>query len=248
MLGRHDRRVGADLAQRPNDVPGALGCTSLALEDEDAHRFVDRREVTVENLLDVVCLGGNVHALPQLEGRLTRSRKVAAGADDGEPLVVGDGERLLDQNALDRGRQRRDVLAAQDGERRDRRRVARRVAVGLLHLGRHDEHLVGDLRKRALFLAGDEPDRPRERPHGLERHRRPAFVADDNEKIGLRGREHGLERLDRLAAGLRRVKRGAAAGEDDSALRQPAVADTRGDAPEPLGLGDDRLTGELAGH
>ena len=84
--------------------------------------------------------------------------------------------------------------------------------------------------------------------HRLDRERRPALVADDDEEVGLRRREHGLERLERLAAGLRGVERRAAAGEDDPALGEPPVADALGHAAEPLGLGINRLSGVVAGH
>ncbi len=42
-----------------------------------------------------------------------------------------------------------------------------------------------------------------------------ALVTDDDEQLGVAlGREHELERLHRLASGLRRVERGAAPGEE----------------------------------
>ena len=70
----------------------------------------------MEDLLDVVRLGGDVHALPQLERGLAHGRDIAARADDGDAVVAGDRERLLGEHALDRGREP-DVLAAQRGER-----------------------------------------------------------------------------------------------------------------------------------
>ena len=73
-------------------------------------------------------------------------------------------------------------------------------------------------------------------------------MADGDEQIGLRRRQHRLESLIGLAAGLRRVEGGAAAGEDDAALGEPPVADALGNAADPLGLGLDRRACELSGH
>ena len=161
---------------------------------------------------------------------LLGGRPVAASADDGDALVVEDREGLFGEDALDRGRQPGDVVASQRGERRDRGGVARRVAVGLLDLRRDDQHLVGGLGERALLLAGDEPARAGEGPHGLERERRAALVADDDEQVGFGRREHRLERLQRLAARLGGVEGRPAAREDDAPVRQPPVADALGHA------------------
>jgi acyl-CoA thioester hydrolase len=71
-------------------------------------------------------------------------------------------------------------------------------------------------------------------------------MADCDEQIGLRRPEHGFECLHGLAARLRRVEARAAAGEDDPALRQPPVADKRGNLPQSVGLGEDRRVGPVA--
>jgi len=204
--------------------------------------------VAVEDLLGVVGLGGKVHALAELEDGLLRGRPVAACADDDDALVVGGREQVLREDARDRVGKRRDVLAAERREGRDRARVARRVAVGLLHLGRDDEHVVGGLGERTLLLARHEPDRPGERLHSLERKPRLALVADDDEEVGLGRGERGLQGLDRLAARLRRVEGRPAAGEDDASRGQPPVADALGDSAKPVRLREDRLAGEVAGH
>ena len=47
-------RVAADLAQGAHDGAGPFGRAALALQHEDAHRLVDRRQVAVEDLLGVV--------------------------------------------------------------------------------------------------------------------------------------------------------------------------------------------------
>ena len=67
----------------------ALRSTPLALEDEAADGGVDGGEVTVEELLCVVPLGGDVGALAKLEDRLERGRRVSTGARDDEALVLG---------------------------------------------------------------------------------------------------------------------------------------------------------------
>ena len=64
-----------------------------------------------------------------------------------------------------------------------------------------------------------------------------ALVADEHEHVGVRRREHGLERVDSVAARLGGVERRAAADGDDAARRQPQV---RRHLREPLGLRGDR--------
>ena len=88
MAAREELGLAPDLSERAHDVSGALRRTALALEDEAANRWIDRGEVAVEELLGVVRLCGDAHALPELEHGLEDGRLVVAGADDREALVV----------------------------------------------------------------------------------------------------------------------------------------------------------------
>ena len=97
---RDERRLAAERLERAHRLVRALGDAPLALEHERAHRLVDRREVPVQQLLQLVRLGRNVRALAQLQHRLLRRRPVAARAGD-EDLVLRrrrdlEPERLLD--------------------------------------------------------------------------------------------------------------------------------------------------------
>ena len=67
MGRRHEQRVAAELAERAHRVDGAFRRSSFALQDEAAHRRVDRGEVPVEELLRLVRLRGDVRALAELE-------------------------------------------------------------------------------------------------------------------------------------------------------------------------------------
>jgi len=145
------------------------------------------------------------------------------------------------ERGLDGGREPAHVLAVERRERRDRAGVARRVAVAGLEPGRADDHLVDELRQRALGRAGDEPLGAAESPCGVERHVRRPLVADEDEQVGLGQR---LERLHGAAARHRGVEGRPAAGEDGAPLGQPPAGR---DAAQPLGLGEHRLACAAAG-
>ena len=106
--------------------------------------------MAVEDLLGVVRLGGDVGALPELKHGLLRRRPVAAGADhdDAVPVAALEGVR---EHVVDGLAEPAHVLPAKRRERGHRRRVAGRVAIGLLDLGRGDDHLLGDVGDRALL-------------------------------------------------------------------------------------------------
>ncbi len=190
-------------------------------------------------------LGRGVDALAQLQRRLLRGRPVAAGARDHEAAVLRDRQALAGELLRDRVREPADVLAAQRRQRRDGARVGGRVAVALLDLGRRDHDLVAEGCDRPLRLGGHEPLRSREGARGLERQRRLALVADEHEHVGVGRREHGLERVDAVAARLRGVEGGAAADGGDAAFRQPQAGRHLG---QPLRLRRDRLPHLLARH
>ena len=125
--------VDADRLERSDGLVRSLGASALTLEHERSHAFIDCRQVAVQQLLGLVRLRGDVCALTQLEHGLLRGRPVAAGSRDEPALVVRDRKRRRGERLLDRLGQPRHVLAVQRGDRRDRRRVARRVAPALLH-------------------------------------------------------------------------------------------------------------------
>ena len=154
------------------------------------------------------------------------------------------GDRLAQlERRLDRVRQPRDVLAAKHRDRRDRARVRDRVAPALLDRRRRNDDLVRELREWALGRTRHQPRGPAEGLHRLDRERRLALVRDDDEQVGVGRREHRLQRLHCPAAGLRRVERRPAAGEDDATLGQAAVARNE---PQPFRLRRDRRPRLLA--
>ena len=167
-------------------------------------------------------------ALAQLQHRLLRGRPVAAGAGDEDLRLRRAPAPSARERRLDGVRQPRDVLAAQRGDRRDRARVARGVAPRLLDLGRARRSTS------SASSASGESAAPVTSHFGPENARAASSVSGvspscetQTMQVGVGRREHGLERLHRPPAGLRRVERGAAAGEDDArAVRQPPVAGT----------------------
>ena len=193
-------------------------------------------------------LGRHVRALPQLQHRLLGGRPVAAGADDGHPVEVG-GLRAHP------GAPARPRAAASGCPRRGAPRVPPPRTCswpcGSSSPPPPASTTITSSATSASGLSGfpgDEPDRAVEGLRRLERDARPAFVADADEQVGLRWREHRLKRLQRLAARLSGVVRGATAGEDDATLGEAAVADALRHGTQPLGLVVDRLECELAGH
>jgi hypothetical protein len=177
-------RVAAELAERGERVASPLGGPPLALEHEAAHRFVDTRQVSVEELLGVVRLGRHERPLAELERRLLRRRPGIAGAGDHVALMVGRERRSLEL-LLDSLRKLRDVAAAKRRERGDRGCVARRVAPTLLDLRRRHDHVVARDRNRALGFAGDDPLLTLPSPHRLQGQFRRPFVADRDEHVGV---------------------------------------------------------------
>ena len=136
-------RVASHRARRaPAWRRGPLGRAAFALEHEAAHRTIDRCEVAVEELLGVVRLGRDVRALAELEHRFERGRPVLAGTRDDEAVVLGGAERLGVELAQDVGGESAHVLALERAAGRDCARVARRVAVALLDLGRRDDDVI----------------------------------------------------------------------------------------------------------
>ena len=166
-----ERRLAFELAERTHHVDRALRSTAFALEHDAAHARVDRREVPVEELLRVVRLRGDPSTFAQLEHGLEHRGLVASRSDDRNSFVRRRAERLSVELRLDRVREPADVLAEERARRRDRARVARRVAVALLDLGSRDDDVVDRLRERALPRAGDQPGLARERLDRLERER-----------------------------------------------------------------------------
>ena len=103
--------LAADLSQRRHEAVRAFCGAAFALEHEAAHLFVDRGQVSVQDLLRMVCLDGDVGTLTELERSFLRGRPVAARAGDEPALVLRD--RLVFRLQLGRHcvRQPGDVLA-----------------------------------------------------------------------------------------------------------------------------------------
>ena len=218
--------VAAELLERRDRVARPLGRPALALEHEAAHRLVDRGEVAVEQLLGVVRLRGDEAALAELQHRLLRGRPVAARAGDEPALVLGDRQRA----------RRERVLAPRPGATRRPRRGARRAPrrrrcsspCGTSSPRRSGVATTTSSQLRASGLSGFAGHEP-----ALARRTRRtassvsgvvALVADRDEHVAPRGwSSTSLERLHRPPAGLRGVERGAAAGEETSARREPPV-------------------------
>ena len=157
------------------------------------------------------------------------------------------GARLRErERLLDRGRQPRDVLAVQRGDRRDRAGVARGVAPRPLDLRRADDHLVGELGERRVGRAGDEPDSARGTPAPPRASAASSPSCETQTSTSASGgASTASSACTAQPAGLRRVERRAAAGEDDArALGQPPVGRH---ATQPLGLREHRTT-RLARH
>jgi acyl-CoA thioester hydrolase len=247
MRGRNECRLRADLAERSHDVGGPLAGAALALEDEDAHGFVDRGKMPVQDLLGLVRLRGDVRTLSQLQRGFLRGRPVAPGADDDDALPVPAVERI-GQRILDREAEPADVPAAKRFEGRHGARVGRRMAVALFHGGSSHDDVVSEVGQRAFVLPGHQPDEPVERLGCFDGQTGPAFVAHDNEQVGFGRAEHNVQRLQRLSARLRGMERRPAAREDDSPGGQAPLADPLGNTPKPFRLRADRVPGQFSGH
>ena len=244
---RDERRLAAEELERLDRIPRALGRATSTLEDERADALVDRREMTVEQLLGVVRLGRDKRALAELESRLLGRRPVGSGAGHEEAPVLG-RMRAVREQTRDGVGEPRDVRAAKRSDRRESARVARRVAPRLLELGRREHDLVRELRDRAPGRSGDRPDRPGKGAGCLERERRRSLVTDADEHVGIGWAHDGVEGLHGLAARLSRVERGPAAREDDGSIRQPSAPDALRNAAQPVGLREDRSLRQLAGR
>ena len=90
---RQELGRAAELAERADGVTRSARRAALTLEHDGAHAFVDRGEVSVEELLGVVRLGRDERPLAELQRRLLGRRPVAARSNDEPPLVVGRLER-----------------------------------------------------------------------------------------------------------------------------------------------------------
>ena len=101
----------------------------------------------MEELFGVMHLGGDVRALTELENRLEHGRCIATRAGDDEAVVLGRPERLCVELARDGRREPADVLAEQRSAGRDCTRVARRVAVAVLHSRCGHDDVVDFLRR-----------------------------------------------------------------------------------------------------
>jgi hypothetical protein len=90
MACRHQRHVAAEQLERGSSFGGTCSRAAVAREHEAAHALVDRGEMPVQELLELVRLGGDVHSFAELQRRLLRRRPVAPGAGDDEAPVLRD--------------------------------------------------------------------------------------------------------------------------------------------------------------
>ena len=250
MRRRYEKRVAPELAERAHEVDGTLGGAAFPLEDEGAHGGIDRRQVPVEDLLGVVRFGGDVSALAELQNSFERRGHVSARPRDDETVVLRGAERLGVELAEDVCGEPAHVLALEHAAGRDRRGVARGVAVALLDRRSCDDDVICGIRDRAFLGTGDQPGLAGETTNGFERKSRPALVRDRDEDIGFRRvPDHDLERLRSRPARERGMERRAAAREEHPcSVRQPVIADAVRHLTEPLGLSGDGLSGQLSGH
>ena len=183
--------------ERGDGVAGALGGAALALEHVGAHVSSTAARWPWRS-----CSVWCAPAETQAPSRSFSTASCAVGQSRPAPAT-----RIFDcagSGSATRAPPRphpaaTDVLAAERRDRRDRARVARRVAPRPLDLRRADDHLVGELGERRVGSPGHEPHRPGEGLCSLERQRRRALVRDADHQIGLGRREHRLERLHRRA-------------------------------------------------
>ena len=236
MARRHERDVAAELAQRRGRRRRALGRPPLALEHEGAHRLVDRgqdsragaarsRSASAATNAPSRSFSTASCAVGQSRPAPATSKRSCAEAAEARPRAA---RRVAEPADLVAARARRSPpprrcsspCGTSSARPRACRRRPRRTSVG----------------ERALGLAGDEPPRAAPRPRRLERERRLALVADDHEQLCVALRpEHELERLHRVPAGLRRVERGAAAGEEPRARRRGSGGRSAPHAASPAG-------------
>ncbi len=81
---RDERDLGTELPQGGDRACCALSRAPLAFEDERAHGLVHRGQVPVQELLQVVRLGGDVRAFAQLQHRFLRGRSGELAGDERE--------------------------------------------------------------------------------------------------------------------------------------------------------------------
>jgi predicted Zn-dependent peptidase len=250
VRGRNEECLAAELAERTHRIDCPLGSATLALEDETAHGRIDSREVSVQELLRVVGLCGDVRALAELQHCFECRRDVAAGPGNEEAIVLGSPERFAIELPEDVGRETGHIFALERPTCRDAARVAHRVAVAVLDRGRRDDHVVDVPRDRALGRARDEPRLAGESADRLVREPRLALVRDRDEHVRLgRRAEDDLERRRRPATGESGMERRAAAGEEEARfVRETLVAHPFGHLREPLGLHGNGSSGQLTGH
>ena len=117
MPGRHERDVAAELAERSDGLGRASGRAAFAFQYEAANGLVDRGEVPVQKLLELMGLGRDANPFAQLLHGLLCGRPVAAGTGDQPPVVTGERQALTGKRFGDRGRKPSHVLASQGSER-----------------------------------------------------------------------------------------------------------------------------------
>ena len=170
----------------------------------------------MQKLLELIRLGGRLHALAQLQCSLLRGRPVASRTREQPALVSRDRQPLAGELVRHGRGKPRDVLPAQRGERRDRRTCSSRYG--------SNSPRPRESRRRPRHTAppgGSRPWRSRaisglRTPGRLDRQRRRPLVADQHEQIGFARAEHELQRVVPVAACLRGVERRAAADDRDA--------------------------------
>ena len=227
-------RVGTSVVSQPSARSaatasrGPLGGAALALEDVGAHALVDRGQVAVEELLGVVRAGRDPRALAQLQHRLLRRRPVAArrrrrGSSPAPAPARRARERRLDRVRKPRRRPRRAA------PRSPRPRTCSSPCGTTSARPRASPTITSSASSASGESAAPVTSHfgPKNASRRLDRQRRRALVRDAHHQVGLRRREHRLERLHRPAA--RSAPRGTTSRtRRRRRARPPAAAARRG--------------------
>ena len=202
----------------------------------------------MQELLGLVGPGRDPGALAELQHRLLRRRPVAACAGDEDLRLRRRRARPGARSSATASGEPGDVLAAQRGDRGDGAGIARRVAPASARARAcRRSTSLGELGQReSRARPSRATSAPARRAAASSVSGVPPSWEMQTIRSASRRREHGLERLQRDAARLRRVERRPAADEDD-ATRPRAAAIASAPRASHVGLREHGTTG-LAGH